>query len=51
MRRHVRNKLTFKIYCGKKESLTLYNLNLHPLQVVSRWRDLQLEGGENYSDL
>ena len=29
----------------------LFNLNFHPLEVVSRWRDPQLQVIENYSDL
>ena len=29
----------------------LFNLNFHPLEVVSRWRDPQLQACENYSDL
>ena len=29
----------------------LFNLNFHPLQVVSRLRDPQLQVSENYSDL
>ena len=29
----------------------LLNLNFHPLKVVSRWRDPQLQVSENYSDL
>ena len=29
----------------------LFNLNFHPLEVVSRWRDPQLQMSENYSDL
>ena len=29
----------------------LFNLNFHPLEVVSRWRDLQFQMSENYSDL
>ena len=29
----------------------LFNLNFHPLEVVSRWFDLQLQVIENYSDL
>ena len=29
----------------------LINLNFHPLEVVSRWRDPQLWVSENYSDL
>ena len=29
----------------------LFNLTFHPLEVVSRWRDPQLQVSENYSDL
>ena len=29
----------------------LFNLNFHPLEVLSRWRDPQLQVSENYSDL
>ena len=29
----------------------LFNLNFHPLEVVSHWRDPQLQVSENYSDL
>ena len=29
----------------------LLNWNFHPLEAVSRWRDSQLQVGENYSDL
>ena len=29
----------------------LFNWNFHPLEVVSRWRDPQLQVGENYLDL
>ena len=29
----------------------LFNLNFHPLEVVSRWRDPQLQVSENHSDL
>ena len=32
-------------------SAKLFNLNFHPLEVVSRWRDPQLKVSENYSDL
>ena len=32
-------------------SVKLINLNFHPLEVVSRWRDSQLQVSENYSDL
>ena len=28
-----------------------FNWNFHPLEVVSRWRDSQLQVSENYSDL
>ena len=30
---------------------TLFKLNFHSLEVVSRWRDPQLQVSENYSDL
>ena len=29
----------------------LFNFNFHPLEIVSRWRDPQLEVSENYSEL
>ena len=29
----------------------IFSLNFHPLEVVSRWRDPQLQVSENYSDL
>ena len=29
----------------------LFNLNFHPLEIVSRWRDPQLQVSENYSGL
>ena len=29
----------------------LFSLNFHPLEIVSRWRDPQLQVSENYSDL
>ena len=29
----------------------LFNWNFHPLEVVSRWRDPQLQVSDNYSDL
>ena len=41
VRFHVVNPLTAK----------LFNLNFHPLEVVSHWRDPQLQVSENYSDL
>ena len=38
---------------GRFNPLTakLFNLNFHPLENVSRWRDPQLQVRENYSDL
>ena len=38
---------------GQVKPLTakLFNLNFHLLEVVSRWRDPQLQVSENYSDL
>ena len=32
-------------------TVKLFNWNFHPLEVVSRWRDSQLQVSENYSDL
>ena len=29
----------------------LFNLNCHPREIVSRWRDPQLQVSENYTDL
>ena len=41
--------------CMHKEldplTANVFNRNFHPLEVVSRWRDPQLQVGENYSDL
>ena len=31
--------------------VTVFNWNFHSLEVVSRWRDPQLQVSENYSDL
>ena len=42
------------IYPGpavKHLTAKLFNLNFHPLEFVSRWRDPQLQVSENYSDL
>ena len=43
----------WEIWCIYLNPLTakLFNLNFHPLEVVSRWRDPQLQVSENYSDL
>ena len=38
-------------HCINPLTAKLFNLNFHPLEVVSRWRDPQLQVGENYSDL
>ena len=42
-----------KISSSRVNPLTtkLFNLYFHPLEVVSRWRDPQLQVSENYSDL
>ena len=52
-RRHI---LTSKVDIALKRLINpstakLFNLNFHPLEVVSRWRDPQLQVSENYSDL
>ena len=43
----------FQIICVFLNPLTaqIFNWNFHPLEVVSRWRDPQLQVSENYSDL
>ena len=40
-----------KGHCVNPLTATLFNLNFYPLEVVSRWRDPQLQVGKNYSDL
>ena len=47
------SKLRKKIRLFTLNPLTakLFNLNFYPLEVVSRWRDPQLQVSENYSDL
>ena len=44
-----------KASCSEKTfnplTAKLFNLNFHPLEVVSRWRDPQLQVSLNYSDL
>ena len=37
--------------CFNPLAAKLFNLNFYPLEVVSRWRDPQLQVSENYSDL
>ena len=32
-------------------AIQLNNLNFHPLEIVSRYRDQQLQVGANYTDL
>ena len=45
IRRHYRQGLLSPL------TAKLFNLNFHPLEVVSRSRDPQLQVSENYSDL
>ena len=40
------NPLTLNPFTAK-----LFNVNVYPLEIVSRWRDPQLQVSENYSDL
>ena len=40
--------LNYKLLNSNPQSATLYNLNFHPLEVVSRYREPQLQVGENY---
>ena len=40
-----------EIYPINPLTAKLFNLNFHSLEVVSRWRDPQLQVSENYSDL
>ena len=42
---------TKNVYIFNPLAAKLFNLNFHPLGVVSRWRDPQLQVSENYSDL
>ena len=46
-------KLVNDIYTNDIDPLTakLFNFNFHPLEVVSRWRDPQLQVSENDTDL
>ena len=45
--------ITFTMFTMIFNPLTakLFNMKFHPLEVVSRWRDPQLQVSENYSDL
>ena len=45
----VRNSLRLKRF--NPLTAKLFNLNFHPLEVVSRWRDPQLQVSENYSNM
>ena len=49
----VDGRAIFLVEAGSFNPLTakLFNLNFQPLEVVSRWRDPQLQVSENYSDL
>ena len=44
-------ELVFKYSTFYPLTAKLFNLNLYLLEVVSRWRDPQLQVSENYSDL
>ena len=39
------------LLCFNPLTANLFNPNFHPLEVVSRWRDPQLQVSKNYSDL
>ena len=41
----------FRVHIINPLTAKLFNLNFHPLEIVSRWRDPQLQVSENYSDL
>ena len=43
--------LDVRIWRPNPLTAKLFNLNFHPHEVVSRWRDPQLQVSENYSDL
>ena len=47
---HPINSLT-SVFDFNPLTAKLFNLNFHSLEVVSRWRDPQLQASENYSDL
>ena len=44
-------KVGEKFECLNPLTTKLFNGNFHPLEVVSRWRDPQLQVSENYADL
>ena len=43
--------ITSKTFINPLTALKLFNWNFHSLEVVSRWRDPQLQVNENYLDL
>ena len=43
--------IMFVIYLVTPSTAKLFNINIHPPEVLSRWRDPQLQVSENYSDL
>ena len=47
----ITDKLAWSVRPVNPFTAKLFNLNFHPHKVVSRWRDLQLQVSENYSDL
>ena len=44
------NPLCATLFCVNPLTAELFNWNFHPLEVVSRWRDPQLQVSKNYSD-
>ena len=48
---YVQSKKAITAFWLNPLTAKLSNLNFHPLEVVSRWRDPQLQASENYSDL
>ena len=57
---YVNTHMTLQAFCHTDNIMSacinpltakLFNLNFHPLEVVSRWRDPQLQVSEKYSDL
>ena len=49
LKKHEKNYMFFEGF--NPLTAKLFNLNFHPLEVVTRWRDPQLQVSENCSDL
>ena len=51
----IRSQMEHKLYTTNGSNPNIYsaklNLNFHPLEVMSRYRDTQLQVGKNYSYL